>query len=217
MFNDDIEEKEVVLVSNLVNVSGIIIEKPVLSHNVYGENFYNFKINVRRLSDVYDEIPVMVSERLLDIQSIELGNYIEILGQLRSYNNYSEEEGKNKLILTIFAKEIHMDFYSTDSALNTIEIKGYICKKPIYRVTPFGREICDVLVAVNRNYNKSDYIPCISWGRNAKFTGALEVGTKVSIIGRIQSRSYQKRIDDLTSINKMAYEVSVSRIEKIKD
>ncbi len=201
---------------NIAKISGNIIEKPIFNHTVYGEDFYIFKISVKRLSDTYDVIPVLVSERLIDISTLDLDVYIEVDGQMRSYNNFSQEEGKNKLLLMVFARQIEIYDIYDDRALNEVTLDGYICKQPIYRMTPFGREISDILVAVNRNYNKSDYIPCIAWGRNAKFTKDLAVGTNVKLTGRIQSRFYQKRLDQDNVIEKVAYEISVSKIEVLE-
>lgn len=193
--------------NNYVAIKGIIKQKPVYSHSVLGEGFYEFTLKVARLSSQVDELPVTISERLLP-EIADISKEIGIIGQLRSYNKLEEE--KSKLILTIFAREI----VSAETIINTnqIAIDGYICKEPIYRTTPFGREIADVLIAVNRAYNKSDYLPCIAWGRNARFTGDLKVGEKVKITGRIQSREYQKHIDEQTVITKTAYEVSISNI-----
>lgn len=198
--------------NNLVSLSGIISEECVFSHEVYGEGFYIFKMEVKRLSDNEDILPITVSDRLLDVTSLKKGMNVCVKGQLRSYNHYSSK--KNKLILTTFAREIIME---PDPGQNPNEIflNGFVCKAPVYRTTPFGREISDLLIAVNRNYGKSDYIPCIAWGRNAKFAGSLDVGSNVELWGRIQSRVYQKRIDDEMTEERTAYEVSLSKIELV--
>lgn len=198
--------------NNLVSLSGIISEECVFSHEVYGEGFYIFKMEVKRLSDNEDILPITVSDRLLDVISLKKGMNVCVKGQLRSYNHYSSK--KNKLILTTFAREIIME---PDPGQNPNEIflNGFVCKAPVYRTTPFGREISDLLIAVNRNYGKSDYIPCIAWGRNAKFAGSLDVGSNVELWGRIQSRVYQKRIDDEMTEERTAYEVSLSKIELV--
>ncbi len=204
---------------NLAVVSGVIIKAPILSHSVYGENFYTFYIEVKRLSDTYDEIPVLVSDRLIEIENLKVNTYIKLEGQIRSYNNYSKEENKNKLLLTVFTKNIEIlqafDFKENDT--NEIELDGFICKDPIYRTTPFGREICDMLLAVNRNYNKSDYIPCISWGRNAKFAENFKVGDNIKLIGRVQSRKYQKKLSETEVLEKTAYEISINKMEVVKE
>lgn len=192
--------------NNIAHIQGVVSETPKFSHVILGEGFYDLKLNVPRLSEQYDTIPVTISERLLG--DIKIGDELSIDGQFRSYNKL--EEGRSKLILTLFAKEL-LDVDELDNT-NTISLTGYICKTPIYRTTPFGREICDVLVAVNRAYNKSDYIPCIAWGRNARFVKNLEIGEKISLIGRIQSRDYQKKITEDDSITKTAYEISISSI-----
>lgn len=195
--------------NNIIVVSGKICSDCVFSHRIYGEGFYNFNIAVKRLSGSDDVIPVMVSERLFDMKDIVINRYIKVEGQIRSYNNCTGE--RNHLVISVFAREI---FYDDCDNENIIELNGFICRKPVYRTTPMGREISDLLIAVNRAYNKSDYIPCIVWGRNARFAGKLEVGDNIKIAGRIQSRRYQKKTDAGTE-EKTAYEVSVSRIEKI--
>lgn len=192
--------------NNIAHIRGKVASEPTFSHEILGEGFYDLKMDVPRLSEQYDTIPVTISERLLGTTSI--GDELSIDGQFRSYNKL--EEGKSKLILTLFAKELVDDTPDTNS--NTINLTGYICKAPIYRTTPFGREICDCLIAVNRAYNKSDYIPCIAWGRNARFVKDLEIGSKVNIIGRIQSREYQKKYSENEIETKTAYEVSISSI-----
>lgn len=202
-----------IIENNMVTISGKIVSEAEFSHEVYGEGFYSFTLEVPRLSDSYDRISVTVSERLISKQSLEIGKFIEVEGQFRSYNNYNNTEG-SKLVLTVFAREI--SFLEDDKKIknpNQIFLNGFICKKPIYRTTPFGREITDILLAVNRPYNKSDYIPCICWGRNARYSSGLEVGQNIKIWGRIQSREYQKKLDTGEVITKVAFEVSVSKME----
>lgn len=203
--------------SNNVKVSGTVIEKPIFSHNLFGEGFYTFKVSVKRLSEKEDILPITISERLFDLSLINVGTNVKIDGQIRSYNNYDEIEKRNKLIITIFARNLEI-FDGNDEFIdiNDIVLDGFICKAPVYRTTPFGREIADVLLAVNRSYNKSDYIPCISWGRNAKFCEQLSVGSSVRICGRLQSRVYQKKMSDNEVIQKIAYEISVTKIEHLK-
>lgn len=205
-------QKEGFLENNSVTIIGVIKEECKFSHEVYGEGFYVFQTEVSRLSDNADKLPVTISERLIDKELLTVGTIVQVKGQLRSYNNYSDK--KNKLVLTIFAREIALLDDSGENNPNEIFLNGFICKPPVYRTTPFGREIADILVAVNRAYNKSDYIPCIAWGRNAKFAGKLAVGDNIKIWGRIQSRLYQKKIGD-TIEEKTAYEVSVSKIEAV--
>ncbi len=200
--------------NNCVSISGNVIEECVFSHKVYGEGFYIFKVSVERLSDNADILPVMISERLMDKEVLKIGTKVEISGQLRSYNNYTDK--KSKLILTIFARKIEVVNEFSEKNPNQIFLNGFICKEPIYRETPFGREISDILIAVNRAYNKSDYIPCIVWGRNAKFTSKLSVGDNIKLWGRVQSRIYQKKTDDVIE-ERVAYEVSVSKIEVEKE
>ena len=198
--------------NNKVTISGEVVSEPEFSHEVYNEGFYEFYLKVSRLSVAYDIIPVTISERLMKISNIKVGSKISGYGQFRSYNKL--QDGKSKLLLTVFLREIvPYDEYVNP---NSIEITGYVCKEPVFRTTPFNREISDVLLAVNRSYNKSDYLPCIAWGRNARFVKDFVVGDKVVVSGRIQSREYQKKIDDEV-ITKTAYEISLSKIELIKE
>lgn len=194
--------------NNKVFLKGEVISEPIFSHEVFGEGFYELNLNVKRLSDNYDIVPITVSERLLNDSKFEVGNTVAIRGQFRSYNKLVDN--KSKLLLTVFVREI----IELDDSMNPniIELNGFICKEPIYRTTPFKREICDVLLAVNRAYNKSDYLPCIAWGRNARYVKNIKVGQKVCIIGRIQSREYQKRVNENESLVKTAYEISISKI-----
>ncbi len=199
--------------NNIATITGVVSQEPRYSHQMYGEGFYESVLTVPRLSDQVDYIPFTVSERLMIDGNVGVGNTVSLTGQLRSYNKIVD--GKSKLMLTLFVRDV----YDTDDGRNpnSIDVTGYICKEPVYRMTPFKREICDVLLAVNRAYNKSDYLPCIAWGRNARFVQNISVGTKVRINGRIQSRSYQKQLADGTSETRIAYEVSVNRIELVYD
>lgn len=195
------------MTNNNVSVSGVIGSELNYSHTLYGEKFYEFSLFVSRLSGISDIIPVTISDRLIgDIEMCE-GRTITIKGQYRSYNKYDGE--KSKLMLSVFAREIFPDIIEINP--NEIVIDGFICKAPIYRTTPFKREICDVLIAVNRAFNKSDYIPCIAWGRNARFVGSLEVGSRLKLSGRIQSREYVKQVGE-EQIKRIAYEVSINKI-----
>ncbi len=203
---------EHILENNEVQLIGRVVSSIKFSHKVYGEGFYTFNLEVPRLSDSYDILPVTISERILPtLGSIE-GKVLETVGQFRSYNQY--EEGKNRLILTVFileAKEVSEQELAKNK--NYIYLNGYVCKPPIYRTTPFGREITDLLLAVNRSYHKSDYIPCITWGRNARFAESLSVGDHIEVWGRIQSRSYQKKLETGEASTKIAYEISISKME----
>ena len=197
--------------SNNVTLSGKITDLPTFSHEVYGEKFYEMTLAVKRLSDVDDFIPVLISERLLDSTLIALDSAVTVVGQFRSYNKLVGN--KSKLVLTVFARDI----YPLDEQVNPhfIQLQGFVCKPPVFRTTPFNREIADLLIAVNRQYNKSDYIPCITWGRNARFCKSLPVGEQVLVVGRIQSRPYQKKLDEDTVVTLTAYEVSVSKISLV--
>lgn len=205
--------------SNVVEITGKIVSPIEFSHEMYGEGFYNFYLEVPRLSDTVDTLPVTISERLIVNLDLAEGKYVKIFGQLRSYNRYIS--GASKLILTVFARDIKLleneeEIKEELKSPNEIFLDGYICKPPIYRVTPFGREISDLLLAVNRAYNKSDYIPCIAWGRNARFCNNILVGDHLKIWGRIQSREYQKKVNDEVE-TKVAYEVSISKLEYIEN
>ncbi|ABY93460.1 MAG: single-stranded DNA-binding protein [Thermoanaerobacter sp.] len=204
------------LENNVVVVVGKIFTDLEYSHELYGEEFFNFILEVPRLSETKDYLPVTISNRLFEGMNLQVGTRVKIEGQLRSYNRKSPEEGKNKLILTIFARDIRV--LSEDEVVknpNEIFLDGFICKKPVYRTTPFGREITDLLIAVNRPYNKSDYIPVIAWGRNARFSEKLEIGDRIRLWGRVQSREYQKKLGDEV-VTKVAYEVSITRMEVVE-
>ncbi|MBR7100407.1 MAG: single-stranded DNA-binding protein [Clostridia bacterium] len=194
--------------NNKVYIMGEIVSDAVFSHEVYGEGFYEFFVKVMRLSGQEDILPVTVSERLIASGSLKQGATICALGQFRSYNKL--ESGKSRLMLTVFVRELLEEIPSRNP--NSIVLSGYICKPPVYRTTPFNREIADLLIAVNRAYNKSDYIPCIAWGRNARFVRGLNVGDKIALSGRIQSREYQKRMSEEDVKIMTAYEVSVSKL-----
>lgn len=197
--------------NNIITLIGTIVSEKQFSHEVYGEGFYTFDIEVPRLSENSDIIPVMASERILG-ENFEIGKKVIIEGQFRSYNNYENE--KNKLVLTVFVKNMsEAQEISEEQNPNEIILDGFICKKPIYRTTPFGREIADILLAVNRAYNKSDYIPCITWGRNARFCEDMPIGTELKLVGRVQSRPYEKKHEDGTIEKRTAYEVSISSLE----
>ena len=201
-----------VIENNQVTVMGEVVSDFSYSHEIYGEGFYMVDLRCTRLSDSFDIIPVMVSERLLDVTASYIGMLLCVNGQFRSYNRH--EERKNRLVLSVFARELEvLDSDYDEDAANQIFLDGYICKEAIYRKTPLGREIADLLVAVNRSYGKSDYIPCICWGRNARFASTFEVGTHVQIWGRIQSRDYVKKLSETQVEQRTAYEVSVSKIE----
>lgn len=201
-----------ILENNQVSIVGEIISDFQYSHEVYGEGFYMVEVAVSRLSNFSDYIPLMISERLIDTSQSYIGQKVYVTGQFRSYNRH--EELKNRLVLSVFVREIEFIEEETEEMKsNQILLDGYICKDPIYRKTPLGREIADLLVAINRSYGKSDYIPCICWGRNARFAARFEVGVHVQIWGRIQSREYVKRLNEDEVEKRTAYEVSVSKIE----
>lgn len=198
--------------NNKVCLSGVIVDEPRFSHEIMGEGFYDVTISVKRLSGQDDLIPLTVSERLMQDETFETGNLIGVIGQLRSYNRLVGD--KSKLVLKVFVRELT----TPDANMpNTIELSGFVCKPPVYRTTPFKREIADLLVAVNRAYNKSDYIPAIAWGRNARYANTFAVGEKIYLEGRIQSRVYQKQLEDGNVEDRTAYEVSVSKLEILND
>ncbi|MEI6131919.1 MAG: single-stranded DNA-binding protein [Bacillota bacterium] len=201
--------------NNTVTLIGKVNDSPIFSHEVFGEGFYTFNLSVLRLSDTFDNIPILISDRLLDPSKIELGIQLKIEGQFRSYN--SKDSSDHKLLLSVFAREVEILGETEDNRNpNQIELNGFICKKPVFRTTPSGREISDILLAVNRSYNKSDYLPCISWGRNARYTQSLKVGDNIKVWGRIQSRTYQKHLENGEISTKIAYEISVSKLALIE-
>ncbi len=205
-----------VIENNQVVIMGEIVSDFVFSHEIFGEGFYMVDVNVPRLSESSDIIPLMVSERLINVEEDYKGLNIMVQGQFRSYNRH--EERKNRLVLSVFAREIEfVDETPESSKTNQIYLDGYICKEPIYRKTPLGREIADLLLAVNRPYGKSNYIPCICWGRNARFASNFSVGTRCEIWGRIQSREYMKRLSEEDAEKRIAYEVSVSKLELMEE
>ena len=209
--------------NNNACISGVIAEKFCYSHQIYGEKFYTSTVDVERKSGVIDSVPIMVSERLADVGSLLVGDgavtdkwvgeRVYIYGHFRSFNKH--DGNRNHLILHLFARGFFcIDDIGRDE--NRIELDGFICKDPIYRKTPYGREICDILLAVNRPYGKSDYIPCICWGRNSRFASGLEAGTRLKVQGRIQSREYFKEISEGYSERRTAYEVSISQMEVVE-
>lgn len=205
--------------NNKVKIAGIVASDFKFSHEIFGEGFYTMMVEVQRLSDSIDTIPVTVSERVIDVNKDFSGQYVTVTGQFRSYNRSEKDSQRRRLILSVFAQEIEVSDEATADAYdtNTVELDGFICKEVHYRKTPLGREIADMLLAVNRPYGKSDYIPCICWGRNAKYAEALETGTHMKVWGRIQSRTYNKKIDENTVEERTAYEVSLNKIKVISE
>ena len=200
--------------NNRVSVIGEVASEFTFSHEVYGEGFYLTTVLVNRLSNQVEEIPLMVSERLMDIHRDYRGGMIEATGQFRSFNRH--EGNRNRLVLSVFAREVSFpDGYEDSTKTNQIYLDGYLCKPPVYRKTPLGREIADLLIAVNRPYGKSDYIPCIAWGRNARYASGFEVGSRLRVWGRVQSREYTKKLDEEHVEKRIAYEVSVSKLESL--
>jgi single-stranded DNA-binding protein len=208
----EIRMSEKIMENNKVTVIGEIISGFTFSHEVFGEGFYLMDVSINRLSEQTDIIPLLISERLIDITGDYTGMLVEASGQFRSYNRH--EGTKNRLVLSVFVREIaFVEEFGDYTKTNQIFLDGYICKAPIYRKTPLGREIADLLVAVNRPYGKSDYIPCIAWGRNARYASGFEVGSRICVWGRVQSREYVKRLSETESEKRVAYEVSVSKLE----
>lgn len=213
------ETKNTVLTqNNTVELTGEFVSEGKFSHELYGEKFYMYYLHVKRLSGSYDIVPLIISERLIDLNKVPIDTKVRITGQFRSHNLHDKEEGKTKLILSVFVLTLDLEDESEEECryddINGIVLDGYVCKEPIFRKTPLGREICDLLVAVNRAYGKSDYIPCICWGRSARFANSLAVGDKIVVEGRIQSRTYVKKIDNDSenTVERVAYEVSANKI-----
>ena len=202
------------LETNTVHLCGVIVETPVFSHQTYGESFYTFIIGVERNSGYEDKLNVMISERLLNVYKLSVGDTALVSGQIRTYNE--QVDGKNKLNIVVFARDMELVGFD-EGHFNQVYLEGFICKTPIARVSPLGRRICDIMLAVNRMYNKSDYIPCIAWGRNAIFAEGLEVGNKISLTGRMQSREYRKRLDDGNVEQRVAFEVSILQLENCEE
>jgi single-stranded DNA-binding protein len=205
--------------NNKIELCGVIASTPELNHKTYGENFYGFRLSCSRKSTEKDMLPIIVSDRLVEIKDLQVGKKISVKGQVRTFNKHISDD-KRKLLIMVFARDVREIEEESESAPefnNNVKLSGYICKPPVYRVTPKGREIADVLIAVNRTYGKSDYIPCITWGRNARFAGNLDIGTRIDVEGRLQSREYTKKLDDGTEEIRTAYEISVSRIEESEE
>ncbi len=194
---------------NALHLTGKLVGTPEAGHEAFGELFYYLTLSVPRLSGAEDLLPVTISERLLADHPIVPGDTLAFDGQIRSYNKVVD--GSGRLLITAFAQKL-VDADPQRNP-NLLQLTGTLCKPPAYRTTPFGREIADLMLAINRAYGKSDYIPCITWGRSARFASRLAVGDRVSLIGRLQSRTYQKQQSDGSAIEKVAYEVSVSQIE----
>ena len=195
------------IVTNQLMLTGEVMETPVFDHEVFGEAFFHTTLNVPRLSGAYDQLPLTISERLM-ADSFHPGDTVAVSGQLRSYNKVLG--GQGRLLLTAFAQRLRP--VDAEENPNTVFLTGALCKPPSFRTTPFGREIADLMLAVNRSYGKSDYIPCIAWGRTARFASGLSVGDRIQLQGRFQSRGYQKQLPDGTVQERTAYEVSVSRL-----
>lgn len=205
--------------NNKIELCGVIASTPELNHKNYGENFYGFRLSCSRKSTEKDMLPIIVSDRLVEIKDLQVGKKISVRGQVRTFNKHISDD-KRKLLIMVFARDVREVKEESESAPefnNNVKLSGYICKPPVYRVTPKGREIADVLIAVNRMYGKADYIPCITWGRNARYAGNIDVGTRIDVEGRLQSREYTKKLDDGTEEIRTAYEISVSRIEESEE
>ncbi|MBP3648017.1 MAG: single-stranded DNA-binding protein [Clostridia bacterium] len=199
---------------NSIHLRGQIMQNLEFGHELFGEQFYVTTLRVPRLSGAEDFLPITLSERLLIDEPITAGSTLCLEGQLRSYNKVIE--GSGRLLITAFAQRLINCDEDTENP-NRVQLTGALCKAPSYRTTPFGREIADLMLAVNRSYGKSDYIPCIAWGRTARYASNLKIGDKVQLVGRFQSRAYQKQMPDGTTLNKVAYEVSISRLSALKE
>ena len=206
-------------VNNAIQLSGEVVAAPEFSHEIFGEGFYTVMLSSQRTSGTIDTLPVTVSERLVDLQSLEVGMRIAVSGQIRTFNKKDNQGEKPRLVVSVFAQELEfIDDFEEDS--NEVCLTGYLCKMPIHRTTPLGREICDILVAVNRPYGKSDYIPAVVWGRNASYAGSLGVGAQIELFGRLQSRKYNKRVADngdgtFATEERTAYELSIGKLKVV--
>lgn len=193
---------------NIAQLCGVIAAAPSFSHSGRGESFYTFPLEVARLSGATDRINIIAREELLNSIELKEAEKILVMGELRSFNNKSGEGAK--LVITVFAKEISL---CNDDDMNDVHLIGTLCKQPNLRMTPMGRDICDLMLAVNRRYGRSDYLPCITWGLKAREAAEWDTGTVVSLDGRIQSRNYIKIIGG-DPVEKTAYEVSVTDISE---
>lgn len=180
-----------------------------LSHEVMNEPFYTGSLVVKRLSGAADRLPVTIPGKLLTTDGVITDRPVMVQGQVRSYNKVVD--GSGRLMVTLFAQSVAE--CSDNETLNKVAITGALCRPPVYRSTPFGREICDMMLAVNRAFGKSDYIPCIAWGRNAQYASRFNVGDRIKLTGRLQSREYQKLQENGEYLTRMAYEVSAFTLE----
>ena len=191
-------------------LSGYLAEEPTYSHECKGESFYKARLDVLRKSGVIDTIPVIVSEVFLTSENQIPGTYWAVAGQIRSYN---ERDAEGKMHLQVFFFIMQQVDREERIPENEIFLDGYLCSPPNHRMTPTGREISDMMIAVNRSFGKTDYIPCICWGRNALFASRLAAGNHIQIHGRIQSREYIKQTNETESEQHIVYEVSASRVK----
>lgn len=195
---------------NKIKVTGFVANEPAYSHKIYGEKFYKFNLKSERLSGTTDTLPCIVSETI--VGTVEWQKDIEITGEIRT-RNYTDENGKRKCEISIFVESVRdYDGFHDD---NEVTLTGFICKEPKYRETPLGRQICELVIASNRERSdKSDYIPSIAWGRNALRVSQMAVGAKVEVVGRFQSREYIKHLEDGTEETRVAYELSICKIKE---
>lgn len=196
--------------NNYVRLVGVMAGRPEYSHSSRGQDFYTFPLEVLRLSGNCDTINIIVRPEMLEGLEIAERGKLCVCGQLRTFNNRRGEGAK--LVITVFARELQL---CDDDDSNLVELIGTLCKAPNLRCTPMGRDICDLMLAVNRHYGRSDYLPCICWGVRAREAAAWTVGTRVRLTGRIQSRRYIK-LSEAGSVEKTAYEVSVTEIEPLE-
>lgn len=188
--------------ANHIALVGSLASAPQYSHSNHGRRFFSFELEVVRLSNAVDRLPILVPETLLSQTELTGGSALSITGQIRSFNN--RQEIGRRLIISVLAEAIEIVSTPHD---NRVTLAGVICKEPVYRRTPLGREICDIMLAVNRPYHRADYLPCILWGSCAQRTARYPVGTPLSLTGRLQSRSYIKLIDGVPE-ERTAYEIS---------
>ena len=196
-------------IANHIDLIGSLASAPQFSHDNHGRRFFSFFLEVERLSATIDRLPVLASEQLLRATTVQEGDSLHITGQIRSFN--SRTPGRHRLIISVLAEQMSVCSEPHD---NLTALTGVICKEPVYRRTPLGREICDVMLAVNRPYRRADYIPCILWGRTAQEAAAFPVGTTLTLTGRLQSRDYLKLLGS-ESEQRTAYEVSVITAEAV--
>lgn len=197
---------------NQVRLCGTMETAPGFSHENHGRQFYSFVLGVERLSGTVDRLRILADLELLEQADCAWGERVLVTGQIRSYNQISDT-GRH-LIISVYANGLELTDEAPD---NQVQLTGVLCRDPVYRRTPLGREICDGMLAVSRPCRRTDYLPCIFWGRTAREMARLTSGARISLTGRLQSREYTKLLEDGSSLRRTAYEISAVTAELTKD